>query len=89
MEFVDFLIEEALILIPVLLIVGKLLKQTPGIKDWLIPYVLLVVGVTLSLLVMGVHVDAVVQGVLVTGAAVFGHQLVKQVRENKEEKDHE
>lgn len=80
MEIMEFLLEEALILIPVLLIVGKLLKRTPSIKDWLIPYVLLVLGVALSLLVMGLHVDAVVQGVLVTGAAVFGHQLLKQVK---------
>lgn len=88
MEIMEFLLDEALILIPVLLIVGKLLKQTPNVADWMIPYVLLGVGVTLSLLVMGVHVDAVVQGVLVTGAAVFSHQLFKQAK-TKEMEDHE
>lgn len=88
MEFLEFLLEESLVLIPVLLILGKLFKQTPGVKDWLIPYVLLVVGVGLSLLIMGLNVDAVVQGVLVTGSAVFGHQLIKQAK-TKEMEDHE
>ena len=78
MEFMDYIIEEALILIPVLLILGKMIKQMDIVPNKFIPAMLLVIGLGLSLFLLGVHVEAVVQGVLITGAAVFGHQLVKQ-----------
>lgn len=78
MEFVDYVIEEALILIPVLLIIGKIIKNTPKIENWVIPYILLIIGIVLSGLLMGFDVHSFIQGVLVTGAAVFSHQLIKQ-----------
>ena len=79
MEFIiDYIVDQALIVIPVLLILGKMFKETPNFKDWLIPYVLLVLGVVFSTFLMGFSVDAVIQGVLVSGAAVFGHQLFVQ-----------
>lgn len=79
MDFIiEYIVEQALIVIPVLLILGKIIKETPMVKDWLIPYVLLVLGVCFTVLLMGFNVDAVIQGVLVSGAAVFGHQLFVQ-----------
>ena len=81
MEFLsEYLIEEALIVIPVLLILGKMLKETPRIKRWTIPYIILIIGVVVTFLMLGFNVDAFIQGVLVSGAAVFGHQLVKQAK---------
>ena len=77
-NFIDYVMEEALILIPVLFIFGKLLKETPKLANWLIPYILLVVGVVLSFLMIGFTVDGFIQGVLVVGATVLTHQLVKQ-----------
>ena len=85
MELVtEFLFEEVLILIPALLIIGKVLKETPNFKDWLIPHTLLVLGVILSVFMMGFEVDSVVQGILVSGTAVFGHELYKQSVERDE-----
>lgn len=79
MDFIiDYIVDQALIVIPVLLILGKIFKETPNIKDWLIPYVLLILGVCFATFLMGFNVDAVIQGVLVSGAAVFGHQLFVQ-----------
>lgn len=83
-ELLSFIISEAYILIPVLIILGKLLKSTPFISDWLIPYILLFVGVGFSIAILGVSAHSVIQGVLVTGAAVFGHQLFKQYKEKGE-----
>lgn len=77
----EFLLDEALIIIPVLLILGKIIKETPKIKDWTIPYILLATGILLSVFIIGHSVDAVIQGILVTGASVFGHQLYKQTKE--------
>jgi hypothetical protein len=45
MEYLmEYLIEESLILIPALLVIGKVIKQSP-IANWLIPLVLLALGV--------------------------------------------
>ena len=80
MEFIEYIINEALIVVPALWIIGRFLKKTPKIQDWVIPWVLLVVGILATLGIMGFTIDAAVQGILVAGAAVFGHQLVKQTQ---------
>jgi hypothetical protein len=53
------------------------------VQDWTIPWVLLAVGILAALGIIGFTVDAAIQGVLVAGAAVLGHQLVKQTTERK------
>lgn len=79
MEFLyDYIIEQALIVVPVLLVIGQILKSTPKMRDWLIPYILLVLGVAFTIGIMGINIQAIVQGVLVSGAAVFANQLYKQ-----------
>lgn len=77
----EYLIEEALIVIPALLILGKIIKETPNVKTWTIPYILLVLGVSITVAMLGFNVDSIIQGVLVSGAAVFGHELYKQAIE--------
>lgn len=77
----EYILDQALIVIPALLILGMFFKSTPKFADWLIPYVLLGLGVVATIGLMGVSVDAVIQGVLVSGAAVFGHELYKQGKE--------
>jgi len=84
-EILSYISSEALIVVPVLLVLGKMLKETSKIKNWFIPYILLVIGTGATVAIMGVSVDAFIQGVLVSGASVFSDQLVKQAtnRENK------
>jgi hypothetical protein len=79
-EILEYIISEALIIIPVLWILGSFLKKTPKVEDWLIPWVLLAVGILAALGIIGFTVDAAVQGILVSGAAVLGHQLLKQTQ---------
>ena len=76
-DFTMYLIEESLVLIPVLLILGKMLKMSI-LQDKYIPLVLLVIGIGFAIAIHGGSVDSIIQGILVTGAAVFTHQLVKQ-----------
>jgi len=78
MEFAQYIAQNALILIPVLYVLGMLIKNTEKINDKYIPIVLLVAGVAGALGIMGVSADSVVQGVLVTGATVYTNQLIKQ-----------
>ena len=77
--FSSYIVDKALILIPVLIILGKFLKISM-VKDKFIPVVLLVLGIAGSLAVLGLNAQAVIQGVLVAGASVFANQLVKQVK---------
>lgn len=58
-----------------------MLKDTPKFSDWAIPYVLLVIGTVATIGLMVLNVDVVIQRVLVSGAAVFGHELYKQGKE--------
>lgn len=80
MELEQFIIQEALFIVPVLWILGYMLKKTPKVQDWTIPYILLIVGLALALWTLGFTPAAVAQGFLVTGAAVLGHQLVTQAK---------
>ena len=80
----EYLLQEALIIIPALIILGKIFKETPNFKHWLIPYALLIVGVILSTLIIGLNVEGVIQGILVSGAAVFGYELYKNARERED-----
>lgn len=80
MDILKYIVEEALIVIPVLWVIGKLLKDIPRIQNWLIPWVLLVVGVLATMGIMGFTIESAIQGVLVAGASVFGHQLLKQTQ---------
>lgn len=71
----NYLIDKALVLIPCLIILGTIIKNTPKVPNWIIPYALLIFGVAGCLWLVGFSIEGVVQGVLVTGAAVFGNQL--------------
>lgn len=78
-----YILEHCLVLIPALWVIGVLLKNTPKVPNWLIPYVLLVCGVVGACFLVGLTVDGVVQGVLVAGVAVLGHQLLKQASQKE------
>ncbi|MGO5075884.1 phage holin family protein [Clostridium sporogenes] len=84
-NLMDYIVEQALILIPVLYILGMMSKNTQQIKDWTIPWILLILGIVGAISLMGFNANAVIQGVLVTGAAVYTNQLIKQSTEKKEQ----
>lgn len=85
MEFKDFIVEQALILIPALYVIGLILKSTDKIRDWTIPWILLAIGIVASIALMGLNINAIIQGVLVTGATVYTNQLIKQTTIKKED----
>lgn len=78
MDFLEYIIEKALVLIPVLYIIGAVIKHTDIIEDKYIPALLLFAGVGGAVAMLGLNVDAVIQGILAAGAAVFTNQLIKQ-----------
>ena len=83
MELLSYIIDNALILIPVLLILGQIVKGMQKIPNKWIPLILLPIGITGALALGGPSVDSAVQGVLVTGVAVYGNQVVKQATKSE------
>lgn len=83
-EFTSYLVDKMLILVPMMYIIGMVIKNTPKVSDWLIPWILLGLGVLGALaigLTSGMNVvDAVLQGILATGVTVFANQLIKQTQ---------
>ena len=83
MDFLKYITENAIILVPVLYIIGNILKSTELIKDKYIPILLMPVGIAFSIAIIGVNVEAIIQGILVTGATVYSNQLIKQLSKNE------
>ena len=89
MDFTSHIIDGYLIFVPALYVLGMILKAIPNAPNWLIPFILLGVGVTGCVFLSlrpdsgtGV-VEAVLQGILTTGAAVLVNQGIKQVKEKE------
>ena len=79
MDFLNYIVGNKLILIPVLYIIGYIIKNTKIIRNKFIPLFLLVIGIILSVLMGGdTIINNVVQGILVTGATVMTDQMIRQ-----------
>lgn len=83
MEIINYITENALILVPVLLIIGQIVKNIKVIPDKFIPLILLPFGVVGAMALGGWTVDGAIQGILVTGCAVYGNQIYKQLKDGE------
>lgn len=79
----ELITENALLLIPVLNVLGSILKGIEKIPDKYIPIILLVFGILGAIAILGLSAKSIVQGVLVTGTAVYGNQVVKQLKKSE------
>lgn len=77
-KLAELLLPDMAIVVIALVILGYLLKRTPSVQDWIIPWVLLVVSIAVSVFMLKFTIVAVLQGILAAGAAVLTHQLWKQ-----------
>ena len=78
MDFMNYIAENALVLIPVIYIIGMFLKGLKGVSDKYIPVVLMFVSIAFSIAMLGLNVDSIIQGILISGATVLSNQLIKQ-----------
>lgn len=79
MDILNYVVEEGLIMIPVLYIIGEIVTGTEFLANKWIPLVLLVISVGFTPLLLGTYDAAnIVQAVLVAGATVYSHELLKQ-----------
>lgn len=79
----EYIIDNCLILIPVLYVIGAILKGIEVIKDKYIPLIILPIGIVLAIAIQGLNVNAVIQGILVVGVTVYGNQLFKQISKSE------
>lgn len=84
-NLLDYIKEQAFILIPVLYVLGLMLKSNKKIQDWVIPWILTICSILGAVLLMGLNINAVIQGILCVGVAVYGNQLVKQTTQKREQ----
>lgn len=73
-----YLIDQALVLIPVCYILGNAIKSSQSIDDKYIPGLLIILSIILSLLIIGFSIDSAIQGILAAGAAVLCNNINKQ-----------
>ena len=93
MNYQDYIKPELLILIPVLYIMGLIIKSTETIKNKYIPALLGLAGIALaSLYVIATEgltgtslFTAITQGILAAGAAVYANELIDQLGGKKDE----
>ena len=75
----NYIVEDGLILIPVLYVIGYIIKNMNILSNRWIPLVLLVIGIIFSIFLLNDPiVDRVIQGILIAGVTVFIDQVKKQ-----------
>ena len=75
----NYIVEDGLILIPVLYVIGYIIKHTNILSNRWIPLVLLMISILFSIFLLNDPiVDRVIQGVLIAGVTVFIDQIKKQ-----------
>ena len=79
MDLLELIIQEAYIMVPVLWVIGYIIKNTEWIKDKYIPLTLLAISIGFSPLLLGGYTpENIVQAVLVAGGAVLSNELYRQ-----------
>jgi len=94
-EILNYVRPEIMVLIPVLVIIGLMLKKISRVKDWTIPIILGLVGVVLAISTFGfvegftgpTILTGIIQGILAAGMAVYVHQLTIQSVKKRVEDD--
>lgn len=76
-DVMSFVNASMVIVIIVLYIIGMFIKAVPGISDWLIPFILIAIGVTFGIILLG-NAEGILQGILCAGVSVLFNQVIKQ-----------
>lgn len=79
MDLIKFVPEQLLILVAALYVIGIFLKNSK-IKDNIIPWVLLVIGIVFSLIIDGLNATSILEGIICSFCAIGTNQLYKQTK---------
>lgn len=79
MDILNYVVQEGLVMIPALFIIGEIVKGTELLSNKWIPLAVLTISIGFTPLVLGAYdANNIVQAVLVAGVTVFGNELIKQ-----------
>ena len=79
MDILNYVVQEGLVMMPVLYIIGETIKSTELLSNKWIPLAILIVSIGFTPLLLGAYTaDNIVQAVLVAGVTVFWNELIKQ-----------
>lgn len=78
MDFIKFITENCIIVIPCLYIIGMIFKSSTVVNDKYIPIILLIFGIIFCVFLSGLNIQSILQGILTTGTTVYTNQLLKQ-----------
>ena len=82
MDILEYVVQEGLVMIPVLFILEEVIKHTELLDNKWIPLTLLVISIAFTPFLLGAfNPDNIVQAILVAGVTVFADQLYKQTKE--------
>lgn len=76
----DVLPPEVLIIIVALYIIGMVFKRIPSCPDWLIPVLVILLGIALTTATLGYTATNVTWGIVAGGLSVGGNQVFKQIK---------
>lgn len=77
-NIISFVPEQLLILVAALYVIGVFLKKTPNVKDWTIPWILLILGIAFSIAILGISATSILQGIICSFGAIATNQIIKQ-----------
>jgi hypothetical protein len=79
--FSQYIDKEILLFIPALWFISVILRNTPRVPDWSIPYILLMLAILGSVMVLvEIHIVArIVQGILAAAVAILGNVAAKEI----------
>ncbi|WP_066868896.1 phage holin family protein [Clostridium mediterraneense] len=77
-DLTNFIPHQLLILVAALYVIGTILKKTPKVQDWMIPWILLVIGIIFSVIICGFSATSILQGIICSFGSVGINQLYKQ-----------
>lgn len=83
-NLIKFVPEQLLIVVAALYVLGLFLKNSK-VKDYLIPWILLIVSIVSSVAIGGINMTSVLQGIICCGVSVLSNQLIKQSTIKKKE----
>ncbi|KEI15468.1 phage holin family protein [Clostridium haemolyticum] len=78
-NFVKFIPEQLLILVVALYVLGVFLKASK-IKNNIIPWILLIIGIAFSLIIDGLSATSILEGIICSFCAIGTNQLYKQAK---------
>jgi hypothetical protein len=79
LDILKYIVNEGLIMIPVLFVLAEIIKQAELVVNKWLPLILLGISLIMTPLVLGGYTaDNLVQAILLAGAAVYSDQIIKQ-----------